>query len=39
MNFAGFRFPSVPIQFASPLNAAQWAVLLGIPVGIIALIS
>ncbi len=37
MNFAGFRFPSVPIQFATPLNAAQWAVLLGIPVGIIAL--
>ncbi len=38
MNFSGFRLPgSIPVQFATPLSAAQWAVLLGIPVGIIAL--
>jgi hypothetical protein len=29
--------PSLPVQFASPLGGMAWAVLLGIPVGIIAL--
>jgi hypothetical protein len=29
--------PSSPVQFSSPLGAMAWAVLLGIPVGIIAL--
>ena len=30
-------FAQMPIQFASPLGAASWAVLAGVPVGIIAL--
>ena len=24
MNFSGFRLPSMPVQFATPLSAAQW---------------
>src|SRR3954469_13722833 len=34
MNFSNW---SSNIQFATPLSAARWAVLLGVPVGIIAL--
>src|SRR6185312_2187380 len=30
-------FPNLPVQFATPLGGAAWAVLAGIPVGIIAL--
>lgn len=37
MNFSSFRLPSFPVQFSSPLGGAAWAVLAGIPVGIIAL--
>ena len=37
MNFNGLRLPSSPVQFSTPLSAAAWAVLAGIPVGIIAL--
>ncbi len=38
MNFFGkMAFPSLPVQFSSPLGGAAWAVLAGIPVGIIAL--
>src|SRR5436305_11042561 len=37
MNIGRITFPSLPVQFASPLGGAAWAVLAGIPVGIIAL--
>jgi hypothetical protein len=37
MNFGRLTFPTLPVQFASPLSGAAWAVLAGIPVGIIAL--
>src|SRR3954451_13411245 len=37
MNFGRITFPTLPVQFASPLGGAAWAVLAGIPVGIIAL--
>lgn len=37
MNFGKMNFSSFPVQFATPLGAAAWAVLAGIPVGIIAL--
>jgi hypothetical protein len=37
MNFTSFRLPSFPVQFHSPLGGMAWAVLAGIPVGIIAL--
>ena len=37
MNFSGLRFPTIPLQFSSPLGGMAWAVLAGIPVGIIAL--
>lgn len=38
MNYLrSLHLPNLPFQFASPLGAAAWAVLLGIPVGIIAL--
>src|SRR3954453_9734921 len=37
MNFAGWSFPSTPLQFSTPLNGLAWAVLAGIPVAIIAL--
>src|ERR1700732_5136978 len=37
MNSAKINFSSLPVQFASPLGGAAWAVLAGIPVGIIAL--
>ena len=37
MNFSGLRFPTLPLQFSSPLGGMAWAVLAGIPVGIIAL--
>ncbi len=37
MNFGRLTFPTLPVQFASPLGGAAWAVLAGIPVGIIAL--
>jgi len=35
--FAANRWLGLPIQFASPLSLASWAVLAGVPVGIIAL--
>jgi hypothetical protein len=31
------NLPNLPVQLSSPLGAAAWAVLLGIPVGIVAL--
>ena len=37
MNFSGLRFPTIPLQCSSPLGGMAWAVLAGIPVGIIAL--
>jgi hypothetical protein len=37
MNFGKLNFANFPIQFATPLGPAAWAVLAGIPVGIIAL--
>jgi len=37
MNFGGFNFSGLPIDFASPIGGASWAVLAGVPVGIIAL--
>src|SRR5436305_9759577 len=37
MNIGRITFPSLPVQFASPLGGVAWAVLAGIPVGIIAL--
>ncbi|MCA1686611.1 MAG: BatA domain-containing protein [Planctomycetia bacterium] len=37
MKFGRLTFPTLPVQFSSPLGGAAWAVLLGIPVGIIAL--
>jgi hypothetical protein len=37
MNFGSFHLSGLPVQFASPLGGAAWAVLAGIPVGIIAL--
>src|SRR5215470_3033870 len=37
MNFTNIRLPSSPVQFSSPLGGMAWAVLAGIPVGIIAL--
>src|SRR5689334_21987893 len=35
--FNRFKLPTIPVQFSTPLGGAAWAVLLGIPVGIIAL--
>ncbi len=37
MNLGGLSLSSLPVQFSSPLGASAWAVLLGVPVGIIAL--
>lgn len=37
VNFSSFRFSNLPVQFSSPLGGVAWAVLAGIPVGIIAL--
>src|SRR5512135_3773552 len=39
MNLGGLSYSNLdpPIQFASPLGGVAWAVLAGIPVGIIAL--
>jgi hypothetical protein len=37
MNFGKLNFSGLPVQFASPLGGVAWAVLIGIPVGIIAL--
>ncbi len=37
MNFGSFPFSGLPIDFASPLGRVAWAVLAGVPVGIIAL--
>lgn len=37
MNPLKFNLSSLPVQFASPLGGIEWAVLAGIPVGIIAL--
>jgi von Willebrand factor type A domain/Aerotolerance regulator N-terminal len=37
MGFSGFNFSNLPVQFSSPLGATAWAVLAGVPVGIIAL--
>lgn len=37
MNFGKFPVSGLPVQFSSPLGGAAWAVLAGIPVGIIAL--
>jgi hypothetical protein len=37
MNFGKLNFPSIPVQFSTPLGGVAWAVLAGIPVGIIAL--
>src|SRR3954453_694451 len=36
MNFAGWSFPSTPVQFSTPLGGVAWGVLAGIPVAIIA---
>lgn len=37
MNLGRMDFSGFPVQFSSPLGGAAWAVLVGIPVGIIAL--
>src|SRR3954447_14112494 len=37
MRFGGLNFSRLPVEFSSPLGATSWAVLLGVPVGIIAL--
>src|ERR671912_2197805 len=37
MNFGNLRGIGFPVEFASPLGGAAWAVLVGIPVGILAL--
>jgi hypothetical protein len=37
MNFGRLNFWNVPVEFATPLSATRWAVLLGVPVAIIAL--
>src|SRR4051812_9669348 len=37
MNFGSLSSSSFPVQFSSPLGGMAWAVLAGIPVGIIAL--
>jgi len=37
MNFGKWNLGGLPVQFSSPLGGAAWAVLAGIPVGIIAL--
>ena len=37
MSFPRFNLSGLPVQFSSPLGGAAWAVLAGIPVGIIAL--
>jgi len=37
MNFGKLNFANFPVQFSTPLGGAAWAVLAGIPVGIIAL--
>ena len=37
MNFGNLRGIGLPVEFASPLGGVAWAVLAGIPVGIIAL--
>ena len=37
MNFGKLGFTDFPVHFATPLGGALWAVLAGVPVGIIAL--
>ena len=37
MNFGNLGNMSLPVQFATPLSGVAWAVLAGIPVGIVAL--
>src|SRR5579875_65833 len=37
MRFGGLSLPKLPIDFSSPLGLTAWAVLAGVPVGIIAL--
>src|SRR3954452_18294699 len=37
MNAFKMPFPTLPVQFATPLGGAEWALLAGVPVGIIAL--
>jgi hypothetical protein len=37
MNFGRLGFTSFPVHFSTPLRGAEWAVLAGIPVAIIAL--
>ncbi|MHC5540031.1 VWA domain-containing protein [Singulisphaera rosea] len=37
MNFGSLSRASFPVQFSSPIGGMEWAVLAGIPVGIIAL--
>ncbi len=37
MNFGKINMSGLPVQFSSPLGGMAWAVLAGIPVGIIAL--
>ena len=37
MNFGKLSFTGFPVQFSTPLGGVAWAVLAGIPVGIIAL--
>jgi hypothetical protein len=37
MNFGNLRWPGFGYEFVTPLGGAAWAVLLGVPVGIIAL--
>jgi len=37
MNFGKLGFADFPVHFATPLGGALWAVLAGVPVGIIAL--
>ncbi len=37
MNFGKLAFSNFPVHFSTPLGAAAWAVLAGIPVGIVAL--
>src|SRR5437660_3505899 len=37
MRFGGWNMTGWPVQFASPLGLTSWAILVGVPVGIIAL--